>query len=294
MAMKMMTNQLIYNLTSIGKVLSNDNVVINLFLPNFPLIKGSEPIFKINKVNTYKGIEYLIKGIHLIEELYKKETKNNFGFGSPSPTFKLIEIYSKSNFTKATELEYWIAKNGGNYHIKSYTDNNFKSRLKIHLKIRKAYNYYYAVIDNLDLKRLIYTNELFNDFVECIIPNKTDIPNYLTQANSNVLSNKSGVLITKDMLRMLIEKQAILSDFDTFYFYQLFNTMNDIDRYKKEYPSHYEIDKLNKLHRLEEQVFFENSEWRNILISNPDLFITKQKNKILIASKDYKTLTNIS
>jgi hypothetical protein len=164
----------------------------------------------------------------------------------------------------------------------------------VHLKINKAYNYYFAKIENLDLKSLVQTNDIFSNFIECIVSADEKLPSYLSQANSNVLSNKSGVLIVKDVFTQLIEKQALLSDFSAFYFYQLLNTINDNDRYKKEYPSHYEIDKLNKLHKFEERVFFENSEWRNILITNPDLFITKQSNKILIACKDYKVLANIS
>ena len=281
----------------LGKSLNIENIIIELFLPSFPVIKGSESIFKINKANAYKyinkDVEFLIKGLHLIEELYKKETKNSFGFGSPSPTFKLIESYSKANFNKASELEYWIAKNGGNYYIKPIENNDFKSQLKINLNIRKAYHYYYAIIENIDLKRLLYSNGLFSNYMECIISNDTNFPSYLSQANSNVLSNKSGILITKDMFEQLIKKQPILNDFNTLYFYQLLNVINDKNRYDKIYSSHYEINKLNKTYKLEEQVYYENSEWKNILITNPDLFITRQSKHMIIASKDYKLLQNI-
>jgi len=288
-----------YNsIISIGKTFDIDNIFIEVFLPNFPTLKGSEDIFKINKANAYryinKDVEYFVKGLHLIEELYKKETKNNFGFGSPSPTFKLIESYSKSNFSKAVELEYWIAKNGGNYYIKPYANGNFKSRLKIHLKVHKAYNYYYAVIENLDIERLVCSNGLLNNFVECIVPNKTDRPNYLTQANSNVLINKTGILVVKDVFKILIEKYTILNDFDTFYFYQLYNSINDSNRYDKDYSLGYEINRLKKNHKIEEQVSFEDSEWMGILNTNPDLFIAKQNNKIFIACKDYKMISNFS
>ena len=45
-------------------------------------------------------------------------TDNDFGFGSPSPTKKVIQVLEKKDKEQAHELHEWIAKNGGNYYIK--------------------------------------------------------------------------------------------------------------------------------------------------------------------------------
>ncbi len=62
----------------------------------------------------------LIKGLHLIEEAYKKETANGFGFGSPSPAYRMLEHmrHEDQQIKDADELTEWIRNNGGNYYIK--------------------------------------------------------------------------------------------------------------------------------------------------------------------------------
>ena len=44
--------------------------------------------------------------------------KNDFGFGSPSRTYKIINGLKKRNPELALTLTKWIAENGGNYYIK--------------------------------------------------------------------------------------------------------------------------------------------------------------------------------
>lgn len=92
-------------------------------LPDFPSLKGSEDIFKINHANAKEYIDDkvddLIKGLHCIEEAYKKETRNDFGFGSPSPTAKVIDTLKIKDPELAEILYNWVADNGGNYYIKS-------------------------------------------------------------------------------------------------------------------------------------------------------------------------------
>ena len=55
--------------------------------------------------------------MHYIELKYREKTGNNFGFGSPSPTYKVIQALEKINKEKAIELKEWVAENGGNYYI---------------------------------------------------------------------------------------------------------------------------------------------------------------------------------
>ncbi|MCK9439519.1 hypothetical protein M0Q39_05675 [Patescibacteria group bacterium] len=90
------------------------------FLPDFPSLKGQELLFLNFKPLelSLDDIEYLIKGLHYIELEYRKETGNEFGFGSPSKTYNLIHKISGKYPKKAEELRKWIANNGGNYYIK--------------------------------------------------------------------------------------------------------------------------------------------------------------------------------
>jgi hypothetical protein len=94
----------------------------NVVLPNFPTLKGSEFIFTIGWANATKYIdsevESFVKGIHVVETLYKNKTQNNFGFGSPSPTHKIIQQIRTQNENLAFELTKWISESGGNYYIK--------------------------------------------------------------------------------------------------------------------------------------------------------------------------------
>lgn len=98
---------------------SGDDLI--LFLPNYPTLRGNEFIFKISWANASRyvddEVEFFVKGLHFIEEKYKTKIGSDFGFGSPSPTAKVIQSYSKQNPEKAKELERWVAMNGGDFHI---------------------------------------------------------------------------------------------------------------------------------------------------------------------------------
>lgn len=92
-------------------------------LPNYPTLRGTEFIFTIGSANAIRFIDSevddFVKGLHVIEMLYKEKTKNKFGFGSPSPTYKIIQQISKLDISHADILKKWIADNGGNYYINS-------------------------------------------------------------------------------------------------------------------------------------------------------------------------------
>lgn len=107
----------------IGNRMSCIEQEFKAILPNYPIIRGSEFIFTISWANAIRYIDSkvddLIKGLHLIEMLYREKTENTFGFGSPSPTYKIIQQIAKSDKSHAEYLTKWIADNGGNYYIKS-------------------------------------------------------------------------------------------------------------------------------------------------------------------------------
>lgn len=92
------------------------------FLPNYPSLSGSEPIFRISWADAHEylgpGEEAFIKGLHRIELAYRKASGNDFGFGSPSPTSKVIDALAKHDSAKARELRLWVQEHGGNYYIK--------------------------------------------------------------------------------------------------------------------------------------------------------------------------------
>lgn len=93
-----------------------------LFLPHYPTLRGNEFLFSIGDGNAgrylSKNVEAFIKGLHRIEMKYKEVSGSQFGFGSPSPTFKVISKLGKSNKPLADCLVEWVAANGGNYYIK--------------------------------------------------------------------------------------------------------------------------------------------------------------------------------
>ncbi|MCZ8143771.1 hypothetical protein [Flavobacterium sp.] len=64
-------------------------------LPNYPILKGNEFIFTIGWANAVRYIdqevELLIKGLHVLEILYKNKTQYDFGFGSLSPSYKIFK-----------------------------------------------------------------------------------------------------------------------------------------------------------------------------------------------------------
>lgn len=118
----MNTSEQIIMLKKIGERLLCLEEEFNVILPNFPTLKGSEFIFTIGWANATKyidsDVEIFVKGIHIVETLYKNKTQNNFGFGSPSPTHKIIQQIRTQNEHLAIELTKWIAESGGNYYIK--------------------------------------------------------------------------------------------------------------------------------------------------------------------------------
>jgi hypothetical protein len=117
----MIINNLIKLIISVGMGGECKLKELKLFLPNYPDIRGSEDIFKICHANARKyidkNVEFLIKGLHLIELKYRNLTGNDFGFGSPSPTSKVIEALRQINPEEAQKLTEWVSFNGGNYYI---------------------------------------------------------------------------------------------------------------------------------------------------------------------------------
>ena len=109
-------------LKDIGKRLLCLEEEFKILLPNCPTIKGSEFVFTISWANSIKYIdnevEFTVKGLHLLEILYRNKMQNEFGFGSPSPSYKIIKELSNKNNELAESLIDWIASNGGNYYIR--------------------------------------------------------------------------------------------------------------------------------------------------------------------------------
>ena len=91
------------------------------FLPEFPTPRGSEYIFTISHANANgfidNEVEDFVKGLHNIELAYRRKTENNFGFGSPSPTAKVILAIDDASLN--SRLRKWVAENGGNYYIQA-------------------------------------------------------------------------------------------------------------------------------------------------------------------------------
>lgn len=99
-----------------------------IILPNFPTLSGSEFIFTIGWANASKyidsDVEFLVKGLHVIEILYRNKMQHDFGFGSPSPTYKILQKLRETNESLAHELSIWISNSGGNYYIKKINNQN--------------------------------------------------------------------------------------------------------------------------------------------------------------------------
>lgn len=108
----------------IDKVLliGKEELDVNLieFLPHLPRIRGSESILRLRRVplkmDMYDIIQF-VRGLHFIEMCYKKEVENDFGFGSPSPTFKMIKSLHKYYPGEADNIYTWNEERGGNYYI---------------------------------------------------------------------------------------------------------------------------------------------------------------------------------
>lgn len=112
----------------VGKRLLCMKDEFQIVLPNFPTLRGSEFIFTIGWANASKyidsDVEYLVKGLHIIEILYRNKIQHDFGFGSPSPTYKILQKLRETNESLAVELTNWIANFGGNYYIKKTNSQN--------------------------------------------------------------------------------------------------------------------------------------------------------------------------
>lgn len=124
-----LTEDFIKKAITIGKsgICSDDD--LDYFLPNRPQLRGSEMIFTIGWSNakdfllhTGEDCESFIKGLHYVELKYASVYHPHihdqfFGFGSPSPTWKLINALEAKSSPMAGRLKNWISENGGNYYI---------------------------------------------------------------------------------------------------------------------------------------------------------------------------------
>ena len=109
------------NVKAIGRHGECGKEHLEYFLPNYPTLRGSEPIFRIGHANANDCLdseaEVFIKGLHLIEMAYKEACGHDFGFGSPSPTAKVIDALEKNDKSLAMTLRNWVLERGGNYYI---------------------------------------------------------------------------------------------------------------------------------------------------------------------------------
>jgi hypothetical protein len=114
-------NNKIVLLKNIGRRLLCLEDEFQSLLPNFPTLRGCEFIFTIGWANAgryiNKDVDLLVKGLHVLEILYRNKMQNDFGFGSPSPTHKILQKLREVNEPLAIELTNWIANSGGNYYI---------------------------------------------------------------------------------------------------------------------------------------------------------------------------------
>jgi hypothetical protein len=119
-------NNKIVLLKNIGRSLLCLEDEFQSLLPNFPTLRGCEFIFTIGWANAgrciNKDVDFFIKGLHVLEIMYRNKTQNDFGFGSPSPTYKILQKLKETNDSLAIELTNWIANSGGNYYIKKLKD----------------------------------------------------------------------------------------------------------------------------------------------------------------------------
>ena len=106
----------------IGGICKEDELM--LLLPNYPKLMGNEFLFSVSWLELIKELksphdyEHFIKGLHLIELKYKEVTNNNFGFGSPSSTFRILTNFEKKEYELSQKIKEWIKDNGGNYYLK--------------------------------------------------------------------------------------------------------------------------------------------------------------------------------
>ena len=116
--------KLINVVKNIGIVCICNEEELMLLLPNFPKLLGNEFLFSVSWLELVKELksphdfEHFIKGLHIIELKYRETTNNNFGFGSPSSTFRILTNFEKKEYELSQKLKEWIKDNGGNYYIK--------------------------------------------------------------------------------------------------------------------------------------------------------------------------------
>ena len=117
-----LTQEIHSKVKEIGKKGICSETELIYFLPNYPVLRGSEFIFTIGWANARKfidsEIEYFIKGLHYIELKYREKQNNDFGFGSPSPTFMVISKLKETDNGLSLTLSEWVKANGGNYYLK--------------------------------------------------------------------------------------------------------------------------------------------------------------------------------
>lgn len=89
------------------------------------------------------------------------------------------------------------------------------------------------------------------DFWEVIIPYRGQLgiggslPEYLEQGNCDILPNKSGVLIQKEVFLELIDQTTILKDCDGIYFFEMPDDSVNQRRYNTDYSDE-KIFKISK------------------------------------------------
>jgi len=156
--------------------------------------------------------------------------------------------------------------------------------------INKSYHFYHHSILIEECSTLYFFNQSYFDY---IFNFKTPFPNYVEQGICDILPNKSGVLLTQNVLKQF-EPIQLLNDFNSCFAFNLPTEICDKEqsRYRKNYTFNFDINELKNEIPMDLILQYEESPWKPILEIDPDFFYLRDEEQILMGSKDYKQVEN--
>ncbi|MBX2960312.1 MAG: hypothetical protein KF732_10190 [Flavobacteriales bacterium] len=157
--------------------------------------------------------------------------------------------------------------------------------------MNKSFNYYFIIFNINDLNSKIMDCFFKKGAFEFIFSRPPLLPGYIEQGVCDILPNKNGILFINPVITRFNSMQLV-SDFNSCFAFNLPVEIVDTEglRYTKNYSFECDIENMQEEMPISKILFYDETEWANILKVNADYFYIKNNNEILFGSLDYKQI----
>lgn len=158
--------------------------------------------------------------------------------------------------------------------------------------IKRSYQYYYTLIPIKDLKGVGFTDLNCSCY---IFSHKHSLPDQIQQGMVDILPNRRGIVFTSHVIEQF-SVDELLMNLDNCYAFYLHAEIDgpEESRYNKNYSFDIDLEKLMREVPDDDLLKHEESAWKDIFKIDPDIFLLKKDDHLIIGAKDQNQIIKFS